>query len=256
MSVRNPLPVRSGPRRLATVLIIGATAIASVAASASVASAASGQSVPVSPPSSAGTITVVGQGSVTVTPDIVLLSVGVETTGSTGAEVMNQLDDRSNALTEALIASGIAPADLQTTSLNLFNTFDRDGITVDGYTASVQIAATLRDVDSVGTTIDAAQQAVGDGLTLGGVQFSFADPETVLEQARVDAIADARTKAQQYAAAAGVALGDVLAIVEAGASTPPLLRTTAQADMAASGPAISTGSLDLTATVSVTYAIG
>jgi uncharacterized protein YggE len=88
------------------------------------------------------------------------------------------------------------------------------------------------------------------------VTFSFADPESVLEQARIDAVGLARTKAEQYAAAAGVTLGDVVSITEQSASVPIV---TARADMniveQAAGPAISPGQLDLVVNVVVTYAI-
>ena len=79
-----------------------------------------------------------------------------------------------------------------------------DGLTVTGYNASLNVNVTIRDIEAVGSTIDVAQQAGGAGFTIGGVSFSFADPESVLEQARIDAVANARTKAEQYAAAAGV----------------------------------------------------
>src|SRR4051812_44207314 len=173
------------------------------------AAAALSQSAPVAPsePSTAagtgttGTITVTGEGTVTVSPDTAVLSVGVEAQAATGAAAMDLLDERSSALTDALTGAGIAADDLQTTGLNLYSTYGDDGTTVTGYVASLQVSATIRDIDAIGATIDAAQTAVGEGLTLSGVTFSFADPESVLGDARADAVADAGTKAQQLAAA-------------------------------------------------------
>jgi uncharacterized protein YggE len=224
------------------------------------AAAALSQSAPVAPsePSTAagttGTITVTGEGTVTVSPDTAVLNVGVEGPAATGAAAMDLLDERSSALTDALTGAGIAADDLQTTGLNLYSTYGDDGTTVTGYVASLQVSATIRDIDAIGATIDAAQTAVGEGLTLSGVTFSFADPESVLGDARADAVADAGTKAQQLAAAAGLTLGGVVSIVE-GSATPPTTFMPAMADAAAaSGPSISSGNLDLTATVTVTYA--
>jgi uncharacterized protein YggE len=128
---------------------------------------------------------------------------------------------------------------------------------VTGYQASLSVTVTIRDIAQVGPTIDAAQQAVGEGFTIGGVSFSFAEPESVLGQARVDALANARAKAEQYAAAAGVELGGVVSIIEA-ASYPPVLYQGAMARdeaMAAAGPPISPGQLDLTVDISVTFEI-
>ena len=58
-----------------------------------------------------------------------------------------------------------------------------------------------------------------------------------------------------YAAAAGLTLGDVVAILEAG-SSPPIpvdARFNVEDQAAAAGPAISPGQLDLTVDVSVTF---
>ena len=167
-----------------------------------------------------------------VTPDTALLNIGVEAQASTGAAAMSLLDERSTALTDALTAAGIAADDLQTTGLNLYSTYSDDGTTVTGYVASLQVNATIHDIDTVGSVIDAAQTAVGEGLTLGGVSFSFADPESVLGQARADAVSNAGVKAQQLADAAGVSLGAVVSIVE-GSSATPVLYTEATAEAAA-----------------------
>ena len=124
-------------------------------------------------------------------------------------------------MTEALVAAGIAEEDIQTSGLNLWTTTDDRG-EVNGYQASLSVNVTVRDITAVGPTIDAAQQAAGPGFTIGGVSFSFADPESVLEPARIDAVELARTKAEQYAAAAGLTLGDVVSIAE-GSSSPPIV---------------------------------
>jgi uncharacterized protein YggE len=243
-------------------LMIGA-AVVSLAAVAGVPRIASAtvppSSEPPAPPQSAGsgegTITVAATGTVRVDPDTAVVTLGVQANAPTGAEAMEQVNSSSAALTEALIGAGIAEEDIQTSGLNLWTTTDDRG-EINGYQASLSVSVTIRDIEAVGATIDAAQEATGPGFTIGGVSFSFAEPETVLEDARVEAVELARTKAEQYAAAAGLTLGDVVAIVEAG-STPPIpvdarFEVTAQ-DAAAAGPAISPGQLDLTVDVSVTF---
>jgi uncharacterized protein YggE len=207
------------------------------------------------PAASEGTITVSGVGKVTVEPDMALLTLGVQATAPSGAEAMEQLTADSNALTEALEASGIAPEDIQTSGLNLWSMFGEDGITVSGYQASLNVNVTIRDIETVGSTIDAAQEAVGEGFTIGGVQFSFSDPESVLQEARADAVANAQTVAGQYADAAGLTLGAVVSIVESPSYDSPVLY--GRADMVAASEAsvaISPGTLDLSVTISVTFA--
>jgi uncharacterized protein len=201
-----------------------------------------------------GTITVSATGTVSVDPDTAVINLGVQANAATGAEAMDQVNASSAALTEALLAEGIAEEDIQTSGLNLWTTTDDRG-EINGYQASLSVNVTVRDIEAVGPTIDAAQQAAGPGFTIGGVTFSFDDPESVLEQARIDAVELARTKAEQYAAAAGVTLGDVVSIIE-GSATPPVIFQSAPLEMAAAeaaGPSISPGQLDLTVDISVTY---
>jgi uncharacterized protein YggE len=242
-------------------LMIGA-AVVSLAAVAGLPRIASATVPPTSgPPAPSpsaggdGTITVAATGTVRVDPDTAVVTLGVQANAPTGAEAMELVNSSSAALTEALIDAGIAEDDIQTSGLNLWTTTDDRG-EINGYQASLSVTVTIRDIDAVGATIDAAQQAAGSGFTIGGVSFSFAEPETVLEEARIEAVELARTKAEQYAAAAGLTLGDVVGIVEAG-SMPPIpvdatFRVTAE-DAAAAGPSISPGQLDLTVDVSVTF---
>jgi uncharacterized protein len=238
-------------------LLIGA-AVVSLAAMASTphvaAATAPPTSEPASPPAGGeGTITVAATGTVRVDPDTAVVILGVQANAPTGAEAMEQVNSSSAALTEALIDAGIAEEDIQTSGLNLWTTTDDRG-EINGYQASLSVSVTIRDITAVGSTIDAAQQAAGPGFTIGGVSFSFAEPETVLEEARIEAVELARTKAEQYAAAAGLTLGDVVAIVEAGSSPPiPVDARFEVAAQDAAGPAISPGQLDLTVDVSVTF---
>jgi hypothetical protein len=242
-------------------LIIGGLTAAAALSTGSVALAggddvATVPDVP-TPTGSEHTVTVPGTGTVKVEPDTANVNLGVQVTKPTGAEAMEQVNTDAAAITEALVASGIAEEDIQTSGLSLYGTTGDDGSTVTGYNASLSINVTIRDIEAVGPTIDVAQQAGGDGFTIGGVSFSFADPESVLEQARIDALANARAKAEQYAAAAGVELDGVVSIFE-GASYPPIIYGDGMARdeaMAASGPPISPGQLDLTIDISVTFAI-
>jgi uncharacterized protein YggE len=220
------------------------------------AGSASASTPPPAPPATSpaeGTITVTGTGKVTVEPDMALLTLGVQANAPTGAEAMDQLNADSNALTEALEATGIAPEDIQTSGLSLWSMFGEDG-TVSGYQASLNVNVTIRDIDAVGSTIDAAQEAVGEGSTIGGVQFSFSDPESVLQEARADAVANAQTIAGQYADAAGLTLGSIVSIVESPTFDSPVAFGRADMVAAEASVAISPGTLDLSVTISATFA--
>lgn len=231
----------------------GGTAVPSVAATP-------GTAVPVPPGDSvvpiatAGTITVSGTGSVTVDPDTAVVNLGVQATAETGEAAMEQVSTGVTDLTAALVAAGIAEEDIQTSGLSLWPTTGDDGVTITGYQASINVDVTVRDIDAVGSTIDTAQQAAGPGFTVGGVTFSFADPESVLEEARVEAFQNAQTVAGQYAAAAGVNLGSVSSIVDTPYGIPVNYAGRAEMDMAAAVP-VSPGTLDLQVQVTVTFTI-
>jgi uncharacterized protein len=237
------------------VAAAAAVAIAAIGVGGHPAAATTPPSEPPSSTSSDGrTITVSAAGTVRVDPDIAVVNLGVQANAVTGAEAMAQVNESAAALTEALIGAGIAAEDIQTSGLSLWSTTDDRG-EVNGYQASLSVNVTVRDIAAVGPTIDTAQQAAGEAFTIGGVSFSFADPESVLEQARVDAVTLARTKAEQYAVALGVTVGDVVSIVELSSTPPIVYGPTTEMAAAEAGPPISPGQLDLTVNITVTYSI-
>jgi uncharacterized protein len=246
---------------MAVVAVAGLTSAATVSAAAPGAAVVTTTSVvPTAPPTSEpatggageGTITVAATGTVRVDPDTAVVNLGVQANAATGSEAMDQVNSASTALTEALVASGIAEEDIQTSGLNLFTTTDDRG-EISGYQASVQVNVTIRDIATVGATIDTAQQAAGPGFTIGGVSFTFSDPESVLGDARRDAVELARTKAEQYAAAAGLTLGAVVSITEQQADVPLIFDGGARVAAEAAAPSISPGQLDLSVFVTVSY---
>jgi len=203
------------------------------------------------------TIVVNGHGAVSVPPDLATVWMGVQTTAPTSQEAMDALAEKSNALIATLTGVGIAAEDLQTSGLNLWPQYGADGTRIEGYQASTNVTVKVRDVARVGEVIDAASGFVGNELTLGGISFSAVDPEAVLQDARIAAIDNARIRAEQYADAAGVTVGEVVRIVEASASDPSIFRgmEMAAADEAGS-VAVEPGQQELTVDVTVVFAMG
>ena len=202
------------------------------------------------------TIVVSGHGTVQVTPDVADVWMGVQTTAPTSQEAMDTLGTKSTALVDTVTALGIPAEDIKTSGLNLWPTYGNDGTSIDGYQASTSVTVTVREVGRVGEVIDAASGFVGEEFTLGGISFSYDDPEAVLQQARAAAIDNARVRADQFAEAAGVEVGDVVRIVESSASS--LEPRFAAGDMAAAAEstvAIAPGSQDLAADVTVVFAM-
>ncbi len=122
-----------------------------------------------------------------------------------------------------------------------------------GYVAAIDLMVRVRDLAALGGVLDAV---ISDGANaMNGIAFAVAEPAPLEDEARRAAVADARAKAEVLADAAGIALGEVIAIHEGGA-TPvpgPVMRSMA---MAESAVPIAGGEIDVRARVSVVYAIG
>ncbi len=98
-------------------------------------------------------------------------------------------------------------------------------------------------------------RVVTDGAnTLNGVAFGLQDPDPALDAARKDAVADARRKAELYAAAAGVKLGAIQSIGEQSGYAPPMPMALAEASFAkdASVP-VAAGEVGVSASVSIVW---
>jgi uncharacterized protein len=200
------------------------------------------------------TISVTGEASVSVPPDLAQIDAGVSTEAKTAREASEANNAAMGKVLLALKGAGIEEKDFQTSRLSLQPQYapNRTGPgAVIGYRASNRVAIKLRDVTKVAGTIDLV---VGAGANeLGGINFTVSAASKLLDDAREQAIADARRKAELYARAAGVTLGAPVSISEDNAAGPPQFRRMA-AGIAASAP-IATGEETLHVTVSVSWAI-
>jgi uncharacterized protein YggE len=201
------------------------------------------------------TITVNGHGTVSVVPDTAHLSAGVQAQADTATAALDTVGSNSQDLIATLQGVGVAADDIQTSGLSLWPTMGNDGQQIRGYQASTSVTATIRDVAKVGEVVDALKGLVGDELTLGGISFSYEDPEEVLADARAAAIANAEVRAAQYAEAAGVEVGAVVRIIEGNVADPVVFREMAADAAAERSVAVAPGSQELAADVTVTFAM-
>ncbi|NHB77525.1 SIMPL domain-containing protein [Rhodobacter calidifons] len=200
------------------------------------------------------TISVTGTGTVEAAPDMATLMIGVTTQGDTAAAALAANTAATDAVIARLTASGIEARDMQTSNLSInpnWTGYDSSAPRISGYVASNMLTVRVRKLDTTGAVLDAA---VADGAnTLNGLTFGLADPEPAYAEARKEAVADARAKAELLAGAAGVSLGAVLSIADGGAMTDPAPMYR-EAVSAAPVPVVG-GELGLVATVTLTFAI-
>jgi uncharacterized protein YggE len=200
------------------------------------------------------TISVSGEAQLSVPPDLAQIDGGVTTEAKTAREASDANNAAMGRVLLALKGAGIDEKDFQTSRLSLQPQYaaNRSGPNaVVGYQASNRVTIKLRDVTKVASTIDTL---VGAGANnIGGINFMVSAASKLLDDAREQAIADARRKAEIYAKAAGVTLGSPVSISEEGAPGPMPFRKMA-AGMAASAP-VAQGEETLQVTVSVVWAI-
>lgn len=217
-------------------------------------------SAPVSSSQQTG-LWVSGTGRATAKPDIALLQLGVEARDKTVAAAQASATGAMTKVMGVLKDQGVAEKDLRTTQFSIepITRWNKDTelVEITGYRVSNMVNARLRALDKVGTIIDAAAAAGGDLIRIQGISFTVEDPAPYAQEALTKAVLDAKAKAQQIAAAAGIALGRPIYISEGGVSLPvpmPAMRALA-AEGAASTVPISPGEQEVTASIQMVYAI-
>ena len=201
-------------------------------------------------------ISVTGEATVSVAPDQAQIDGGVTSDAKTAREASDANNAAMGKVLLALKGAGIDEKDYQTSRLSLQPQFatpskvsERAGIV--SFRASNRVTVKIRDVTKVANLIDVL---VGAGANdIGGINFTVTQASKHLDEAREKAIADARRKAEIYAKAAGLTLGDTIIISEEGAPTP-MFRSKVAGGMAASTP-VAQGEETLSVTVSVSWAI-
>ena len=120
------------------------------------------------------------------------------------------------------------------------------------YHLSNIVSITVRDTEAVQAVLNAALDAGANSIQ--NLSFGIQDSASLEQDARLQALQDARERASQIAEAIGGTLGDELIVVEGGSSFPGV-----RFDMAASGigggGGIQQGQLSVTMQLQVTYAL-
>jgi uncharacterized protein YggE len=173
------------------------------------------------------TLSVVGEGTVTVPADMVMISATVESNNvnSTLAEAENQVKlDRTK---EALMAVGVKPEEIMSGKSSGFRSLqynsrvcrtvnnstvcDVDSTNSSTLSSSMTLQLKTKDESRINQVLDAVRSSGASAAVIG---YSLSDASSALADARKKAVEDARSNAQGVAAAAGVRLGDVADIKE------------------------------------------
>jgi uncharacterized protein YggE len=206
-------------------------------------------------------LNVSGTGTVTLTPDIAYINIGVHTESPTASEAVSNNNTQTQQVVDALKKAGVDAKDIRTTNFSIYpntqfdpQTNQKLGTT---YVVDNTVYVTVRNLDSLGDLLDASVKAGANSVN--SIQFDVADKSPAIKQARDAAVKDATTQAQGLAAAAGVSLGN-LQTLSFGENVPtPMPESFGKGGggVAAASVAvpINPGTMTLTVNVSMTYEI-
>ena len=203
-------------------------------------------------------VQVTGVGSVYGDPDIAVLSLGVAAEEPTVAEANEAAAYAMQQVLDSLKTNGIAESDIQTRhfSIRPVYSYTNNQQVLRGYEVSNTVSAKVRDIDNTGKIIDDVVTAGGKWTRVNSIGFAIDDPSGLEEQARVEAMKDAKSKAQTLAELGGVELGKPLSISESAGGVTPVYR---YEDAVSPGGGASTpiepGELEVTISVVVIYDI-
>jgi len=204
------------------------------------------------------TLSVQGSGLAFGTPDIASVSAGIESRGTTPDDALAANTKAMNAIMAAIKRHGIAERDIETSSFSVAPVYGqqpgpRGTLNIEGYQVANQLTVRVRDMDKLGGLLSSLVEAGANRLH--GVSFGIADPAKLRDDARKAAVADAKKRADLYAAAASVAVKRVLSISEVGDFAPP--QPMAMRAMKAGGESVPVagGEQSVAANVNVVYEI-
>jgi uncharacterized protein len=168
-------------------------------------------------------VTMTGTGEASVVPDQVSFSL----TATAQRLDLDAAMTASSATMRRVLAElgdhGVEKSDVQTTGLSMnpvyeYHSFDPP--TLVGYRVTQRATVEVDELTRGGPAIGAAVEVGGNGVRVGNIRLGISDPEGLLAQARDSAVESATDKAEQYAAATGQSLGDVMSVREVGRPAP------------------------------------
>ncbi len=205
----------------------------------------------------AGTVLdVTAEGRTTRVPDLATIRAGVVSQSPTAAAALTDNAQRMAKVLAALKRAGVAPRDIATSSVGLapqYRYADNQPPVITGYQATNTVSIRFRDVAKSGTILDAL---VAQGANqIDGPNLSIDQPDAAVDEARTDAIAQAKRRADLYAKAAGLRVSRIVSIAESGQDTggSPQPMMMMRASMAKDSTQIAPGEKDVTVTVSVRF---
>ena len=205
-----------------------------------------------------------GQAKIMTKPDIVEMSLGIESINKIVSESVKAVSLDHEKLISTLSNRGIKKNEIKTTryTINPQYKYTKDGSELTGYKVSHYLSFTYRNLDKIGELIDSISygpESIGNNLRINSINFSIENPMVFESKLRENAIADAKRKADELANFANITLGSPIYISEN--SPTNFTKQIAESDIgiarmaAAPSTEISSGQLTLTFNVNMGFSI-
>ncbi|THD33640.1 MAG: DUF541 domain-containing protein [Flavobacterium johnsoniae] len=201
-------------------------------------------------------INVSGEGKIKVTPDYAIISIGVENTGADAAEVKKKNDATVDAVIKYLKGFKLPASDYQTKQVYLHKSYDYNK-KKNTFVASQQITVTLKDLSKYDTLM---MGLVDTGINnINGVEFKSTKVAQLESEARRAAVADAKTKAMDYASALNQKVGKAIMVSDNSQTHYPVpvmyaMKAEAAGD-AMSRETLAIGEIEITANVTISFSL-
>lgn len=246
-----PGPAHKGPRRLALAACLGAALVA-----AAPGLALADASAPVT-----GSITMDGRGTVSVVPDMAVITTSVVSSAKTADDALSQNSAALAKVIETVKGQGIEAKDIQTSGFGIYPRYERlkgdenRQPEIIGYEVRNGVEVNVRDLAKLSGLLTLVVESGANAVD--GIRFEVSDPDDKLDEARKAAVAEARHKAEVFAQAAGVELGAILSISETGTQMPRPMMMRAESMMTAKAAAvpIETGEKTIAANVTIRWTL-
>lgn len=201
-------------------------------------------------------IVVSGEGKIKVTPDQAVITVGVENTGNEAFEVKKKNDQAIDAIIKYIKKMKIAASDFQTQRVSLFKSYDYQK-KKNTFTASQNIVIQLKDL----TKYDELMIGLVDSgaNVIQGVDFKSSKVAEYESQARIQAVQNAKQKANDYASALNQKAGKALLVSDNSTTNYPRPMFAAMKMESDAGnmskETLAIGEIEVTANVTINFAL-
>jgi uncharacterized protein len=226
------------------------------------------------------TISVTGTGEAMATPDVATFMYSIEETKKTVVEAQTAVTERSNKLLADIKAAGIDEKDIKTQYYSSYPKYEYQQVAarpctpefcppspggksvITGYTVSQSISVKVRDLDKVSTIT----QLLGGAnvSSFSGPSFEVDDMDAVRQEARAQAINEAKENAKILGKQLGVRVGKLISFSDPDDTIYPMYEGDAAAGMMyktaatnenAPAPELPTGQTKVESKVQLVYRI-